>query len=291
MNYLILGASYTGCYASVNFSKDNHFYFLSRKSSSELIQNNLRPFDLNTSLRDPSKSIDAIIDTIPPILLQENLQRGLVSLAYQKTVESVIENNKKPYPVSYIYLSATSVFPSCEKKNTSLSSQTEIPVFNELSCVAPDTQRGENRYLAEKKILEVYPHAKILRSTGIYGPGRSIVHQFWNGNFGRALLGNLYTSRIHVHDLVRIALALATRERHNTSNEKIPYIVHGVDQETVPYSEVFLFLKNVLKIKVPNDFDFDEAPRGRIIKSLYALELLKGKYTYPSYKEGFLGQN
>ena len=274
MNFLILGASYTGCYAYVNFSKEHEFYFLSRSYINKINDNiKLNKFNINVN------HIDTIIDTIPPISVEDNLSENY--FPYQSIVEKLINKNlSNSKKINYIYISSTSVFQNYDELE---NFDNTIKIFDENSIPNAISKKGVARLKNEKKILSLYPFAKILRSTGIYGPGRSLVTQIKNKNFQRISLGNIYTSRIHVHDLLRLCFALSgnIKEKNNIK------LVHAVDQNTASYSEVLDYIKNELKIEIPFEFNENSKPKGRIIKSLYALDLLDNKFTYPTYKEGF----
>ena len=262
-NILCLGSSYTARYASDNFSTKTHFHFLSRHIGK---YSNLSYLN---SLHFPKKLL-FILDTIPPA---ENTNQKPF---YFDIIRNLIAKDKN---IPYIHISSTSVFPKHHKKN-----EKKIPVYNENSIALPDTEIGKRRLLWEKNIKHYYPQAKILRSTGIYGPkeGRSIIEKFQNGNFSRAQQGNCFVSRIHVHDIIRLAFAMAY-------DKTSPSLVHAVDEATVPYQILFSFIEKELKITLP-DLSWRKTnplPKGRIIQSLHAKKLLKGVYSFPSYKEGF----
>ena len=152
-------------------------------------------------------------------------------------------------------------------------------VFDEKSKPFPETERGQKRLQSEMAIRQLYPRAKILRSTGIYGPGRSLAEAFQAGDFARAKCGNRFVSRIHVHDLLRLAFALG-------ENPQNPSLVHAVDEGVESYKEVFSFMEREFYFSIPGDWR-TSPPKGRIIRSLYAKKLLGGVYCFPSYREGF----
>ena len=268
MRILCLGTSYTGRYAAVNFSKTHTFYFLSRRPG----------FYKHVSYFDPKKhkEIDCILDTIPPVIEKdagnpENpLPQEEPKPPYFQAIQKLVAKGKRP---GYVYISSTALFPTC------LGKEDKIKVFDEKSQSLPETERGQRRLQSEIMIRQNYPWAKILRSTGIYGPGRSLAKQFWEGNFSRAKCGNRFVSRIHVHDLLRLAFALGEEAQS-------PPLVHAVDEKTESYKEVFSFLEQEFSLSIPGNWR-DSSPKGRIIRSLFAKELLGGVYRFPSYREGF----
>ena len=283
---LCLGTSYTGRYAAVNFSKLHTFYFLSRRPA---FYENLTYFDANKH-----SEIDCILNTVPPKARLEKatgspqdsspfspegenaqeIDKETLKPAYFEEIQKLLrQRSEQKSKISYVYISSTALFPTC------LGPDDEITTFNEESQARPETERGKRRLQSEISIHQHYPQAKILRSTGIYGPGRSLVEQFQAANFSRVKCGNQLISRIHVHDLLRLAFALGQEAQS-------PALVHAVDQRTVGYKEVFSFLEKEFGFSVPGDWP--NAPlRGRIIQSLHAKKLLQGKYSFPSYQEGF----
>ena len=262
MNILCLGSSYTGRYGAFNFSGEHSFYFLSRTSGS---RKSLLYFDPLQAM-----TMDCILDTVPPIE-----EKGKLLLVYHHIVEPLLTRQGN---IPYIYISSTAVFPQIANAS--------LPVFNENSQPNPDNKRGELRLKMEQKICNYYPHAKILRSTGIYGPGRSMIENMLKGNFfsgPRAERVNRLVSRIHVHDLLRLAFALVEKSKRN--------LVHAVDQNTATYGEIFAFIEKEFGLPMTENQEWQNILKtpiqGRYIRSLYASELLKHNYNYPSYKEGF----
>ena len=270
MNILCLGTSYTARYAVVNFNFQHDFYFLSRKPN---YYPQLKYFD-SSQIKSHGLSIDFILDTIPPPAKNSDAKNRFPP--YKNEVDAVMAKQRIPY----IYISSTAVFPA----DPSCHTLTHSPVcFNEKDIPVPDTPRGIARLQMEECIKQHYSQVQILRSTGIYGPGRSILEKIRSGNLARTRIGNRFTSRIHVHDLLRLAFALACQKE---GRDRIK-LVHAVDQDTAPYSEVFNFIQNKFQITIPSGAWQSQKPRGRIIKSIYAEKLLEGQYCFPTYKEGF----
>ncbi len=264
MKVLFLGASYIGCYAAVNFCKEHSFYFLSRTPG---LYAHLNYLDSQTNSKQDSKlQIDCIINSIPPHATKKDQPPP-----YHDYVQRLLTQTKD---LPYIYISSTAVF------GYHFPSKSPLPIYNEHSKACPDTHRGELRRQMEIQIQATYPHAKILRCAGIYGPKRSIIEQFQAGNFSRAQLGNRLVSRIHVHDLLRLSLKLGLCPSS-------PDLVHGVDKKTAPYSEVFSFIEEEFGLDIPIKDWQNGPPKGKIIKSLYAAKLLGDSYRFPTYQEGF----
>ncbi len=269
MNVLCLGLSYTARYLATHF-KEHNCFFLSRQENiadfNVFSVANHKTYASGLQKKLEESQIDVILDCIPT-LDEDN------SVYYSPIVLSLLEKKEIPY----IHISSTSVFPSSDEISRNYS---ELPCYNETSSIAIEklSDRGKKRMSLEQAVLNTYPHAQILRSTGIYGPSRSLVHHFYSKNFRRARLGNIVVSRIHVHDLLRLFLAMST-SKHK--------LVCGVDEYPAPYREVIEFLKENMNFPIPIESNLSENPKGRIIRSIYASELLEGTYMFPTFREGF----
>lgn len=271
MNILCLGVSYTGRYLWRNLCADHQAYFLSRHSGQEA-EEGLAAFTASQWRRMAQRvRIDAVVDTVPAIAASHS-QEAIEEPPYLDEVKQVVRRNPA---ARLVHLSSTSVYPSCLEES-------DLPALDENASAAPDKVRGKRRLLLEKRWLEEFPSAMIIRSAGIYGPDRCLALRFKRGDFGRTEQGNRVVSRIHVHDLCRLVLALA----HPPTTGSSPSIVHAVDEASVPIGEVFEFLEALLSIQIPGNWHGSPA-RGRRIVSLYAKSLLGGTYRYPSYKQGF----
>lgn len=304
MKILVLGASFTGEYLADHFP-EHQVWFLSRRAA-ELAAagRNIYPEtepEQGAPREAASIGFDAIMDTVPaiprdPVGATDAQvaadEAAILDPPYHAQIAQLLRDDPG---LPYIHISSTSVFPvqvaqasdqfNSGKNETDEKSSAPAAELDEETQVGPVNSRGERRLRLEQKIRELYPHAGILRSTGIYGPGRSIALQFRRSNFRRTTAGNLYVSRIHVHDLVRLFLAMAVRLRANPG-DPIVRLVHAVDEKPTANREVFLFLEQELGISVPGEWR-DAPARGRIIRSRYARELLADRYQYPTYVEGF----
>ncbi|MEQ9365995.1 MAG: hypothetical protein RIF32_17260 [Leptospirales bacterium] len=223
-----------------------------------------------------------------PAIADPGDENAILEPPYHALVKDLLARDSS---LPYVHVSSTSVLPGSDRGASRAAAEESgdarrAPLeFDETTPVGPENSRGERRLRLERRIRELYPRAGILRSTGIYGPGRSIASQFQRGDFRRTNSGNVYVSRIHVHDLARLFLAMAACLRKN-SDDPMARLVHAVDERPTANEEVFSFLERELSVDVPGDWR-GGGPRGRIIRSLYARDLLGDRYRYPTYVEGF----
>ena len=269
MNVLCLGASFTGRYLADHFP-DHSVWFLSRNPES-LSAAGYEPFLADRH----SDQIEAILDTVPAVLAGESLAPPL----YEREVEQVRARRRVPI----VHVSSTSVFA---KGSVRQADPDALPVLDETAAPDPDLARGRLRLAMEERFQSAHPDGGILRSTGIYGPGRCLALSFRNGDFRRVGASNPVVSRIHVHDLARLFLAMC-KKFDDGDGDGMPPVVHAVDRRPTANQEVFTFLERELDIQLP-DAGWRTAPaEGRRIRSLHAEELLGNTYRFESYIEGF----
>ncbi|MCB1309783.1 MAG: hypothetical protein KDK30_16450, partial [Leptospiraceae bacterium] len=104
------------------------------------------------------------------------------------------------------------------------------------------------------------------------------------GDFSRAAIGNRVVSRIHVHDLARLCVAVADLARAEPHNA--PRLVHAVDGHSVGQREVFNWLEARYDLKIPGDWR-SQPYVGRHIRSRFLDQLLPTGLQYPDYRSGF----
>ncbi|MBL8021583.1 MAG: sugar nucleotide-binding protein [Leptospirales bacterium] len=254
MKILVAGASFTGKHL-LRYFPEHELHFLSRS--------------LPTGLRayDPAAAYDFLIDTVPAVVVD-----GVLTLPYASEFTRIASQGTR-----IIHVSSTSVFPD----TFSADRESDLPVFDENSPTGPEGESGKQRLELEQLMVSTFPGTVILRAGGIYGPGRCIALQMARGDFSRVTVGNKLVSRIHVHDLCKLALALGQRSARKMP---VPFLVHAVDPNPSANAEVFAFLENTLRITVPGTWR-NEKPTGRKIRSIYTADLIE--FTYPSYREGY----
>lgn len=282
---LVLGGSFTGRYLAQNFP-EQRVHFLARSAEQLRAQGFAASTPAEFAAAGPQR-YDAILDTVPAILPADATadSTAILDPPYQSQVAQLIDRG-----TVYVHVSSTSVLPGGARDLPVSSAAPDsdssdvVLALDETAAPAPDGVRGERRRLLEGRVRALYPGAITLRAAGIYGPGRCVALQFRAGNFRRAAVGNSYVSRVHVHDLARLFLALV--ERHSADPADTPRLVHAVDERPAANSEVFAFLETELDVRVPGDWR-DTVARGRIVRSRFARDLLGGQYRFPDYVTGF----
>jgi nucleoside-diphosphate-sugar epimerase len=176
---------------------------------------------------------------------------------------------------SIVYLSTTGVYGSRRGQ------------VDERTPVDPADPRARQRLDAEKRYLDL--DATVLRSAGIYGPGRGLHRRVRDPGFrvpGEARV----VSRVHVDDLARIAVCALHRMPRGGGGGRI-FVV--ADDLPVPQIEVIRWLCVRLGLPLPQPTEHsqrvdglarvsDRAVDNTAVKAALGIELM-----YPSYKEGF----
>lgn len=271
MRILCLGYSYSGRHLSRHFS-GHQVWFLSRRAAS-LKKEGVRALeasDFSDLLRE--RPPEAVVDTVPAIQKEDG---GIQDPPYWPLLEELLKARPQ---TPLVHVSSTSVYPAGSDE---AASGDRLPIYNEASEAAPGRARGLLRLALERKWIGFHHPLRIIRSGGIYGPGRCLALRFRRGDFRRIGTGNKMVSRVHVHDLCRVVLAAISQPE-----SKAVRLVNAVDARSTLNSEVFRWIEEELDIIVPGDWR-QAHPRGRQVTSLYLPEMIGGSYDFPTYKEGF----
>lgn len=262
---LCLGRSFTGSYLASEFPVQVRF--LGRKEE---------PLD---SWQD-HWSPDLILDTIPAIHEQGQLRNPLYREELQR------------FPsVPFVHISSTSVYP--------------IPAEGLLEademCAPGNSESCRRRLEVEESILKFRPDALILRAGGLYGPGRSLPLFVAQGRTRFFERGDDLISRIHVHDLCRLALAAGEGilEGREWPGHERSRLINAVDPHPSSVSETRLFLQELysepeirksleaMGLQPPDALPEPLGVQGRrLVRSLYTSDLI-GRFRFPDYAAGF----
>jgi len=180
------------------------------------------------------------------------------------------------------YLSTTGVYGDCDGH-----------WVDEHSPVAPTSQRGSRRAIAEQQWLDLWRAegvpVHIFRLSGIYGPGRNALETVRAGTARRIDKPGHAFNRIHVDDIVQVIKASIA--------QPCPGAVYNLaDDEPVPSHEVIAYACELLGKEIPPLIPFDQADMAPIARSFYLDNKrvrndkiktdLGVNLKYPSYKTG-----
>lgn len=181
-----------------------------------------------------------------------------------------------------IYLSATNVYGDHDGQ-----------VVIETSECRPTGNKGKHRLLAESQwqtsAKKIGCHLTILRLSGIYGPGRSILDRL-----------ETITERIHIpgHKFSRIHVADIATVLHQVFQKGVTGIFNLADDYPAPTKELIEYACDVLGKPYPPPVNGDVATLGsmetgfyrdnKIVGNQKMKEHLHASLLYPSYKEGLV---
>lgn len=170
---------------------------------------------------------------------------------------------------------------------------------DENTPTSPDNKRNYARLKAEKTweelCLEHKIPLRILRLSGIYGPGRNPLMRIKNGTVKSIFKPGQVFCRIHVADITNILFKIIS-EMPNAQG-----IFNLVDDYPCSTIEVNKYAAQLLNMPEPEIIDINNAELSEMGKEFYSVckrvsnqkikKLLNTELIYPSYKEGLiLGQ-
>jgi len=167
--------------------------------------------------------------------------------------------------------------------STSVYGQEQGEWVDEDSVTEPQAENGQVCLEAERLLHERWPHAQIVRSAGIYGPGRLIarVEQLRNG---APLAGrpDAWLNLIHVDDLATAVLAVVDRAPPGST-------WLAVDNRPLTRQEFYLALTRRVGAPDPRFLEGDSAVAGGLNKRCSNRRLreeLSWRLRYPTIEEG-----
>jgi nucleoside-diphosphate-sugar epimerase len=211
--------------------------------------------------------IETVVDSVPPLQSQSDPLLGVKNVVASLT-DSLVRK--------VIYLSTTGVFG---RRDGSIVDEQSIP--------APWNLQGESRWKAEQVYRESSCRVTALRLPAIYGPDRGVLHSMRSGTYRLIEDGEMWTNRIHVHDLAQaIVLALQT--------ENLPEVLCISDDYPSRAKDVAEFICAREALPWPQSITRDEAERigaytmlsNQRVSNEMMKKVLHIQLRYPSYREG-----
>lgn len=280
MRTLIIGCGYVGEALGQRLIALGHDVTGIRRSSEHndrLAKLGIRPVNLDiTDETEFEKKLDGQYDRI---VLAASSSRGGKE-AYRKVYglgsKHVAQWLKTASAQSVVLISSTSVY-----------GQTNGEWVSENNADTAQNITTNILLEAEQNILDAGPAVAILRSSGIYGPGRGhLFLQFMNGTAAIEGDGKRFLNMVHLDDLVEATiLALEPAGRRG--------IYNITDDEPVTQLNFFKWLSETTGRPLP-PFGPEPTPstrKRRITNKRVSNKLFKEtfgfKYKYPAFREGF----
>ena len=212
----------------------------------------------------PLSFIDFVIISLSPEKRDaENYKR--VYLEGVRNLLTFVES--KFHPKFVLYLSSTGVYRDYEGK-----------WIDEKTPPEPDSEREKILLEAESQVLNSAFPSAILRLGGIYGPERNRIKKVQERL--TSVEPDKYLNLIHVDDIVRTVPLLL-------SSAEVGQVYLGVDDEPVPKSELYSWLR--LKLGIPVEEQAET--RAQLIGGKRCrntrLKNLGFTFQYPTFREGY----
>ena len=276
MRTLIIGCGYVGEALGQRLIALGHTVTGVRRESADndrLAKLGIRPLNLDITQSD---SLDALAEPFDHIVVAVSSSRGGRE-AHQRVFGAGIVNVcawlKTHTARSVVFISSTSVYR-----------QTEGEWVDEKSHTAMDTATSKTLRNAEDQIASVVSPVTILRSSGIYGPGRGyLFQQFMNGAATIEGTGERFLNMVHRDDLAK-AIIRSFDGNGGTFNI--------TDDEPVSQLNFFEWLSVRTNRPLPPfapEPDPSTRKRGitnKRVSNKRFKEALGFEYTYPTFREG-----
>jgi len=165
--------------------------------------------------------------------------------------------------------------------STSVYAQNRGEIVTEESADQPGTPKAAILRSAERHVLEA--RATVVRSSGIYGPGRGVL--FAKFKRGEAVMdgdGSRWLNQIHQRDLVAALLHLVDRGARGE-------IYNATDDTPVTLRDFYAWCSEYLQLPLPPSGPVDpNRKRGLTSKRVSNAKLRATGWTpmYPSFREG-----
>jgi nucleoside-diphosphate-sugar epimerase len=164
---------------------------------------------------------------------------------------------------------------------------------DESTPLAPTTERGSRRLVAERAWLELWQQHQLpvhlFRLAGIYGEGRNQLVSMRDGTARRVIKPGQIFSRIHVEDIAGILLASMAKPNPGAS-------YNCADDDPCAPQDVVLHAARLLGLPPPPEEDFAHVELSPMARSFYAEAKrvrnarikteLKYALVYPTFRQG-----
>jgi len=279
MRALIIGCGYVGQTLGQRLSALGHDVTGVRRSpdhNTRLARLGIRPVNLDITGEGALAKLDGQYDWV---IIAASSARG-DEAAYERVfgagTKQVAQWLKTTEASSVVFISSTGIYR-----------QTNGEWVFENEADTPGNRSGKILWEAEQTMSAAGPPVTLLRSSGIYGPGRGhLFRRFMSGNAVVEGDGSRYLNMVHRDDLVEtIIAAMQSGGRRGLYNI--------TDDEPVTQLDFFKWLSETTGRPMPPfvpEPDPSTRRRGitnkRVSNKLFK-ETFGFKYKYPTFREGF----
>ncbi|HPF69457.1 MAG TPA: SDR family oxidoreductase [Candidatus Krumholzibacteria bacterium] len=148
----------------------------------------------------------------------------------------------------------------------------------------PTTATGRVLLEGEWNLLKLCPGATVVRFSGIYGPGRTLLVDRVLARRPVQKEPPAYTNRIHRDDAARVLAWLVSQQ---LAGARLPECLVASDDDPAPMAEVLAYIAELLDVPPPPAAPAEAgASRNKRCRN-DRLRELGYTFLYPSYREGY----
>ena len=247
----------------------------SREHNDRLAKLGIRPFNLDITGEGALAKLDGRYDWIVITVSSARGGEAAYERAFGTGTRRIAQWLKTASASSVVFISSTGIYR-----------QTNAEWVFENGATPPENTTSKILWKAEQTISAVGPLVTLLRSSGIYGPGRGhLFQQFMSGNAVIEGDGKRFLNMVHRDDLVGSIVAVL--ELENGSG-----LFNITDDEPVTQLDFFKWLSETTGRPIPPFVpELDTSTRKRnITNKRVSNKLFKEtfgfKYKHPTFREG-----
>jgi len=281
VNLLIFGLGYTASFYAAEASQAFEQVTATKRAPEVLAEGRFRllPFDgasdkIDPRLIDAFGDADAVLVSAAPDAAGDPVLRRLADKI------AAAPNLKR-----IVYLSTIGVYGDHQGA-----------WIDETSELRPSNDRTRWRVAAERDWLALGEQSQkqvyVLRLSGIYGPGRSVIEKLRDGTAKRLIKPGQVFNRIHVADIAQTINACFVGSAPGG-------IYNVTDDEPAPPQDVVAYAAELMGVEPPPEQPFEATQLSPMARSFYGdnkrasntkmRETLGVKLRYPTYREGISG--
>ena len=217
------------------------------------------PVDLTEPVADELPTADAMVITLPPGAQGAPDQPNGYLASFRHLAAALPAT-----PRRVVFVSSTRVFEG----------RTDDRALTEADAPAPLTWRGDTLHEGELLASELFD-AHVVRSAGIYGPGRRCS----SGRWSRAHRSNTHSGRTASTDRP------GAHPRSSALHRGPAAVLHAVDQAPATLGEVVTYIAHQLRLQPPPAIQ-PEIAGGTVLSGALLLSFL-GSLQYPTFAAGY----
>ncbi len=213
---------------------------------------------------------DQVVYIVTPGAQTEAAYRAVFKTGLENLLNRFSQNNPR---ASFTITSSTSVY-----------GQDMGAWVDETSETNPASYRGHYQLIAERLVLNQGVNNRVVRFSGIYGPGRFRLLKMAERGISIQRHPPAYTNRIHRDDCVGVLNFLIGKE---IAGEKLEPVYLASDDKPAPIWEIVSWIAERLKVEPPKEKPYDPDSHQNKRCRNQRIKTLGYRFLYPDYQKGY----